>query len=242
MSGVAVVLVSAAVAGLLVVVMPALLRRLPEPVDDPPEVSYAVLSRPGWVSTGSTSEDDGGGSAAGRWVVPGGVVAGAVIAALLGWRVQPERLMLFLTPLVPVLLLLAYVDARVRLLPRLPILAATAAGVVLLAGEWLATRDTTVLVRGLAGLVLAMAIFWLLWRLRRSAMGFGDVRLAALVGLVLGRLGWAHWLVGLYGGLTVFALWAIARALLRRSREAMREPLPYGPFMILGMLFGIVAG
>lgn len=224
MSGVAVVLVSAAVAGLLVLVMPAVLRRLPEPVDDPPAVSYVELSRPE------------------QWVVPGGVVAAAVVAGLMAWRVQPERLLVLLVPLVPVLLMLAYVDARVRLLPRLPILAATATGVVLLAGEWLATRDASVVVRGLAGLALATALFWLLWRLRRSAMGFGDVRLAALVGLVLGRLGWSHWLLGLYAGLVLFALWAIARAVLRRDRAAMREPLPYGPFMILGMLIGTVAG
>lgn len=224
MSGVAVVLVSAAVAGLLVLMMPALLRRLPEPVDDPPEVSYEVLSRPGC------------------WVVPGGVVGAVVVSGLVAWRVQPERLLVLLVPLVPVLLMLAYVDARVRLLPRLPILAATGTGVVLLAGEWAATRDTAVLVRGLAGLALATALFWLLWRIRRSAMGFGDVRLAALVGLVLGRLGWSHWLVGLYAGLVLFALWAVARALLRRSRAAMREPLPYGPFMILGLLVGVLLG
>lgn len=227
MSGVAVVLVGAAVAGLLVLVMPGLLRRLPEPVDDPPAVSYEVLSRPGRGVS---------------WVVPGGVVGAAAVAGLVAWRVQPERLLVFLVPLVPVLLMLAYVDARVRLLPRLPILAATGTGVVLLAGEWAATRDTAVLVRGLVGLALATALFWLLWRLRRSAMGFGDVRLAALVGLVLGRLGWSHWLVGLYAGLVLFALWAVARALLRRSRAAMREPLPYGPFMILGLLVGVLLG
>ena len=46
MSPVTVVLVSAAVAGLLALGLPALLRSLPEPAQDPPSVSYLALA--GW--------------------------------------------------------------------------------------------------------------------------------------------------------------------------------------------------
>lgn len=216
-----VVLVSAVVAGALAVGLPALLRRLPAPVEDPPPVPYAEL-------------------AAWPWALPGGVVASAALGALLGWRVD-SGLLWFLVPLVPVLVLSAYVDARVRLLPKHPILVATGVGVVLVGVEWLVTHEAAPAVRALAGLVIARALFWVLWRIRHTGMGFGDVRLAALVGLVLGRLGWTEWVTGLYSGLVLFGVWAVARAVVRRSRAAMREPLPYGPFMILGMLVGLAA-
>jgi leader peptidase (prepilin peptidase)/N-methyltransferase len=222
MSPWAVVLVSAAVAGVLALGMPALLRRLPEPADDPPAVAYVTLA--GW-----------------RPLLPIAVTVSAALAGLLAWRVEPSRLMVALVPLAPLLVMLAYVDWRVQRLPKLPILAATGVGLVLLGAEWLWTRDTEAALGALAGLVIARSAFWLLWRVLPHAMGFGDVRLAALVGLVLGRLGWDQLAVGLWAGLGIFGLWGIGRAVARRSRNAMREPLAYGPFMIWGMLVGVLA-
>lgn len=222
MSPGAVVLVSAAVAALLSLGVPALLRRLPEPADDPPAVTYADLAR--WAP-----------------LLPLAVSLSAVVAALLAWRVEQSRLMVFLVPLVPLLVLLAYVDWRVQRLPKQPILAATAAGLLAVGVEWLWVRETGAVIGAVVGLVLARSAFWLLWRLLPHAMGFGDVRLAALVGLVLGRLGWDELAVGLWSGLAIFGVWGIGRALAQRSRAAMREPLAYGPFMIVGMLVGVLA-
>ncbi|GGR40097.1 leader peptidase (prepilin peptidase)/N-methyltransferase [Nocardioides luteus] len=222
MSAGAVVLVSAAVAALLALGVPALLRRLPEPVDDPPEVPYANLAD--W-----------------RPLVPLAVAVSASVAALLAWLVDPPRLLVALTPLVPLCVLLGYVDWRVQRLPKVPILVASALGLGLLGIEWLWTRDTAVAMGALAGLLIARSVFWLLWRILPHAMGFGDVRLAALVGLVLGRLGWDGLAFGLWAGLAVFGIWGVARAVGRRSRAAMREPLAYGPFMICGMVLGVFA-
>ncbi|MFJ9389466.1 prepilin peptidase [Nocardioides sp. NPDC101246] len=219
MSSGAVVLVSAAVAGLLALGVPALLRRLPEPVDDPPALSYATVA--GWAP-----------------LLPLAVAVSGVLAGLLAWWVEPSRLMVALVPLLPLCVLLAYVDWRVQRLPKVPILVATAVGLGLLVAEWFWTRDTQAALGALAGLVIARSVFWLLWRMVPHAMGFGDVRLAALVGLVLGRLGWESLAVGLWAGLAIFGVWGIGRAVAQRSRTAMREPLAYGPFMILGMLVG----
>lgn len=222
MSAGAVVLVSAAVAALLALGVPALLRRLAEPVDDPPDVSYATLAD--W-----------------RPLVPLATGVSASLAALLAWLVDPPRLMVALTPLVPLCVLLGYVDWRVQRLPKTPILVATALGLGLLGIEWLWTRDAAAALGALAGLLIARSVFWLLWRILPHAMGFGDVRLAALVGLVLGRLGWDGLAFGLWAGLAIFGVWGIGRAVGRGSREAMREPLAYGPFMICGMVLGVFA-
>ena len=223
MSPMAVVLASAAVAGLLALGLPALLRSLPAPAQDPPSVSYRALA--GW-----------------RPLVPLGVVVSTLVAAGLAWRVEPARLMLALTPLVPLLFLLAYVDWRVQRLPKVPILVATAVGLVLVVAEGLWLGETEALLRTLVGLVLARSVFWLLWRIAPQAMGFGDVRLAALVGLVLAGVGWTEWMIGLWAGLAIFGVWGVARAVAKRSRSAMREPLAYGPFMIAGMLAALLAG
>ena len=69
-------------------------------------------------------------------------------------------------------------------------------------------------------------------------MGFGDVRLAALLGLALGHVGWAELLVGVYSGFLVFGLPGLLLALVRWDRALLRTAFPFGPFMLVGALLG----
>lgn len=167
------------------------------------------------------------------------LVSGAAGGAI-AWRIGPSWLLAGLIPVVPVLVMLAVIDWRTRLLPRIVVLPATGAVLALLGIEWAAGHDTAVFVRAVLGMLLARTLFWLAWWLRPAAVGFGDVRLAALVGLVLGRLGWATWGAGLYAGLLAFAAFGIVQLVRTRSREALAQSLPYGPFMAAGMLAGVL--
>lgn len=222
--------VCAVVAGCLGLLVPAGIARLPEP---PPE---SAADRP---------EEDGekesyADLARLRGLGPVSALVCAVVAAAFGLHLGADRVLWALTPLVPVLVLLAVVDWRTRLLPRVVVLPITALLLVLAVVEWALTQETHVLVRTVIAAAVARTFFWLLWFVRQAGMGFGDVRLAALVGLVLGRLGWSEWLLGLYGGLIIFALWGVGRAVAKRSRAALKQALPYGPFMILGLALGVL--
>ena len=226
MSAGAVAAVCAVVAGVLGLLVPVGIARLPEPTGERPEEDgekepYADLARR-------------------RGLGPLAALVSALAAGAFGLALGEDRVLWPLVPLVPVLVLLGVVDARTRLLPRVVVLPATAALLALVLLEWAVTHETHVVVRAVVAMVVARSFFWVLWFVRQAGMGFGDVRLAALVGLVLGRLGWDEWLVGLYGGLLLFALWGIGRALVKRSRAALKQALPYGPFMILGLALGVV--
>ena len=74
----------------------------------------------------------------------------------------------------------------------------------------LATDQREALVRALLGMLAARSFFWVLWAIRSAGMGFGDVRLAAPVGLVLGWLGWGALAIGLWVGFLAFAVPALA--------------------------------
>ena len=90
--------------------------------------------------------------------------------------------------------------------------------------EWVTIGDLEVLVRAAAGLVIARTAFWVLWFIS-AGPGFGDVRLAALVGLVTARLGWQSFVVGIYGALVLAVLYVLARAVVtRRSPRGTRHP------------------
>ena len=67
----------------------------------------------------------------------------------------------------------------------------------------------------------------------RSGMGMGDVKLAALVGLVLGALGWAY--VGVAAALAILAGGLAAVIALVRG-AGRRDLMPFGPSIAAGAL------
>ena len=82
----------------------------------------------------------------------------------------------------------------------------------------------------------------MLWWVDSAGLGFGDVRLAALLGLELAWFGWAELAVGTYAAFLVFGVPGLLVALWRRDRRLLRTALPFGPAMLLGALVGLAAG
>jgi leader peptidase (prepilin peptidase)/N-methyltransferase len=229
-------------AGLPALGVPAGIRALPEPADEalpePAEDDTAVQRMLRAEGAKPLYRDVAALPRLGLWATVLGVLVDVAIGLRLGNHLHTWVIGL----LVPVLLLLAAVDWRTRLLPRVVVLPTTGVLLALLLLEWLVTSNSEVLVRAVIGMLAARSLFWMLWFVRRAGMGFGDVRLAALLGLVLARLGWMHWIVGLYAGLVLFAVFGIGLAVVRRDRSTLKKAYPFGPFMIGGALVGVLLG
>jgi leader peptidase (prepilin peptidase)/N-methyltransferase len=195
----------------------------PEPDDEPPKQAYVdIAARPGL-----------------RWR---SAVVSAVCGALLGAATGLDWPLLWLLPLTPVAVALSVIDWHTRLLPRRVVVPATLAAIALVVAVGFATDQREALVRALLGMVAARSFFWVLWAIRSAGMGFGDVRLAAPVGLVLGWLGWGALAIGLWAGFFAFALPALAVIVARRDRTLLKRSFPFGPFMVVGGLVGLVWG
>ena len=164
----------------------------------------------------------------------GGALGGAAVGLGTDWT---WSLVVWL-PALLVAPALAWVDWRTRLLPSWLVLPATAASVVLGLVGWGVTGDRDDLVRAVVALVVARSVFWVLWWIRSAGMGFGDVRLSALLGFALGHQGWSELLVGLYTGFLVFGLPGLALALWRRDRTLLKAHFPFGPAMLVGAVLG----
>ncbi|GAB4083011.1 prepilin peptidase [Modestobacter muralis] len=128
--------------------------------------------------------------------------------------------------------LLVLVDARHRLLPDRVVLPALGAGVLLLAGAAGATGDWSALLRAVAAAAVLFVAFLALALASPGGLGMGDVKLAALLGLHLGWLGWDAVLFGALAGFVVQA--AVALVLLAARRVRRGDALPFGPAMIVG--------
>ncbi|MFI9099572.1 prepilin peptidase [Streptomyces fildesensis] len=162
------------------------------------------------------------------------VTACAALAALVGAR--PELVVWLL--LVPLGVLLARIDLAVFRLPdvlTLPALAGTAA---LLGAAALLPGHEGSWPRALLGGVVLGAVYFLLFLINPAGMGFGDVKLAPTLGLALGWYGWPVLFAGTFAG---FVLGAVAGLVLLATRRANRKtPLPFGPFMLIGALGGVL--
>ena len=134
--------------------------------------------------------------------------------------------------------LLAVIDWRVQRLPRRIVfstLAAVAGGLVFAA---VVSPDWQALGTAVLGAALFSSAFFLIWLVTTQVtgmvmLGFGDVRLAAVLGLLLG---WYGLPFVLYGALVghVFAL-AIAVAMSLRDRR-IHVRYSFGPPLIAGTL------
>lgn len=220
--------VATLVGAVLGALVPTLVERIPEPdderhPDDGAKVPYAVVAAKPGLALQTT-------------VVSG--VAGGLVGYAVGW----DRALIGLLPLVPVCVALALVDLRTRLLPRVVVLPATGLLVALALADALVTGDREDLVRAAIGLLVARSFYWVLWFAHSAGMGFGDVRLAALLGFPLAYLGWHEFALGMYSGFLVFALPGLLLAVVRWDRQLLRAPYPFGPAMIVGALLGVVLG
>lgn len=103
-----------------------------------------------------------------------------------------------------------------------------------------ATGEPRHLAVAVAGATLSFIGYALLALLPRARLGFGDVKLAAALGLPLGWLGWPALRLGLIlphvlAGVTVLVLLAAGR--VRRD-----TPVPFGPALLGGAWLAAVLG
>lgn len=160
------------------------------------------------------------------WVVWASVLAIGTLAA--GAALFDSQPVAYL-PLLPLVISgpwLSAVDLDVMRIPN-PVLARTAAGtVVALAGTAAAAREWRTLVLPVSAALMVGAVFVALHLATKSGIGFGDVKLAALIGLSVGPLGTgAVWLSVLAGSVAAL-VWA------KVTRHV--GPIPYGPWLLLG--------
>lgn len=236
------VVACAAAAALLALLVPVLIRSLPEPEppalpDDPADDTplQAQLRREG-------PKEEYAALASRRWLLPLSVGIAAVAAAGLAWRLGPVWELVALVPLVVVAVALGIIDLRTRLLPARIVLPATGFAVLMGVVGWLALDARGDLVRALIGMLVARGVFWLLWFVARAGLGFGDVRLSALLGFVLGWFGVSELIVGLYAGYLVFGALVVVLLLVTRDRTLLKTHLPFGPFLLLGAWLGLLVG
>lgn len=167
-------------------------------------------------------------------------VAAAAVLAGTGAVVGPVPTLPAFVVFAAVTLVLVVTDVDHKLIPNRVLYPGGAVAAVLLAAGAAAAGNAGALPRALLGAAGYFAAFLLVALVARGGFGFGDVKLAALLGLFTAYVSVPTLLVavfftGLLGGVPAIVLLATGRA--RRGDE-----LPYGPAMILGAWAALAVG
>lgn len=154
----------------------------------------------------------------------------ALVAGAIAFVANPPELWAVWAPLATIGVLLVLVDLRTTFLPlRLNYLAIGLSAIGAGLAAWLLADWGPIVWGATAGLGWA-GWFAVMWWVGRGRMGFGDVRLAGLLGLVAGATAPELAVWSLLLGTIAAALWG----LVARWRRGADGPFPYGPGLTLG--------
>ena len=134
--------------------------------------------------------------------------------------------------------ILAIIDIRTHRLPNRLVATVGVTGVVLLVAAALTGSRMDALIRALLAALVLFVAYLVLRMLSAGGVGGGDVKLAAVIGLHLGWLGWGSVLVGTLAGFVLGGVFAAWMLLVRRADR--RSAIPFGPWMLAGAWVAIV--
>lgn len=135
---------------------------------------------------------------------------------------------------------LAVIDIDTHTLPNRIVLPAYGVGGALLGTALILEGEWSRLVSAGVGCGAAFLFYLILALARPGGMGFGDVKLAGVLGLYLGSLGWAQLAIGLFAAFVLGGVFGIVLTATRRATR--RSGIPFGPWMLAGAWVGILAG
>ncbi|MFT5268529.1 MAG: leader peptidase (prepilin peptidase)/N-methyltransferase [Acidimicrobiales bacterium] len=162
----------------------------------------------------------------------------AALSGLMVWAFGLDWVLVSLIPFVIFLSATTVIDLRELRIPDKLTKPAAIAAVPLLALSLLSDWDDISLVRALLGALAMGAFYFTLFFIYPAGMGFGDVKLAPIIGAQLGLFGWVPEVRGLIAA--YFIVGPVAVLLLIFGRARMKTEFPFGPFMAIGAIVALV--
>jgi leader peptidase (prepilin peptidase)/N-methyltransferase len=138
------------------------------------------------------------------------------------------------------LIAISAIDLEHFIIPNRIVYPVGIASVILLAGAAALEHSWSPFGRALLGAIGAFLFFFVLHIVAPGGMGFGDVRLSAVLGLFLGWLGGMYVFGGLFTGFLLGAV--IGSVLIAIGRRGRKQHIPFGPFLAAGTMIFVLFG
>jgi len=167
-------------------------------------------------------------------VVTVALFAGAALRFGADW-VVPAYLVFFVC-----LVSVSVIDSQLQIIPNRIVYPTIFASVPLLALAALVGGEWDRFGHSMMGAALAWLALLAIHLISPSGMGFGDVRLAFVLGLFLGWIGLGHVFTGLFLGVLLISAVGVLLAVLRL--RSLQDHIAFGPFLAAGSTLAVFAG
>jgi leader peptidase (prepilin peptidase)/N-methyltransferase len=135
---------------------------------------------------------------------------------------------------------LALIDLDTKRLPDVLTLPSYAVATVLLGLASVLGDHPGAPFRALLAAAAVGAFYFVVWFAYPAGMGFGDVKLAPVVGAYLGWISYGAAAVGVFLGFLYGSVIGIAVMVVGKATR--KSKIPFGPFMLAGALTGVLVG
>ncbi len=169
--------------------------------------------------------------------------AAVIVGGVYGWFIAPTADW----PLLPAFLVfgaatlaLALIDLDHQLIPNRVLFPALGLASALVIIGALIAGEAGNLLRGVAAGVVYFSFLLIVALIARGGFGMGDVKLALLLGLFLGYLGWDVLAVGLV--LSILLGGVASVLVLLFTAKDRRSKFAYGPYLVAGAWIGVFWG
>jgi leader peptidase (prepilin peptidase) / N-methyltransferase len=100
--------------------------------------------------------------------------------------------------------------------------------------------DETARIATMFGAFVSTLVFFLaLSLMSKGGIGSGDVRLAPVLAMFLGWMGWSYVYIGLASGFVLGGIWALALMIMGKANRSSH--IPFGPFLCVGAVATLFA-
>lgn len=167
---------------------------------------------------------------------PAVAIAAALLFAVTPLAVDVDWVLPAYLWFVAVTVTLTLTDLDTKLIPNRILFPGTIVGLVLLMGG--AIIEDGPIVRPLAGGVIYFVLLLVLALIARGGFGFGDVKLAFLLGLFTAYQSWETLVVAVFAA---FLLGGLVSGILVVFRiRSRKDSIPFGPYLVAGAYLAIV--
>ncbi len=100
--------------------------------------------------------------------------------------------------------------------------------------------DETARIATMFGAFVSTLVFFLVLSfMSKGGIGSGDVRLAPVLAMFLGWMGWSYVYIGLASGFVLGGIWALALMIMGKANRSSH--IPFGPFLCVGAVATLFA-
>jgi leader peptidase (prepilin peptidase)/N-methyltransferase len=135
---------------------------------------------------------------------------------------------------------ISVIDSQRQIIPNHIVYPTIFASVPLLAAAALAGGEWDRFGQAMLGATLAWLALFAIHMISPAGMGFGDVRLAFVLGLFLGWISLSHVVAGLFLGVVLISLIGVVLAALRL--RSLQAHIAFGPFLAVGSTLAVYFG